>query len=79
MISIPIAAVLGAAIGAVGLGVASAATGDITGLGVALGHIPSATHGFDVVTAVSNALAGGAAGGGIGAAVAAMAKSMAAH
>jgi hypothetical protein len=41
-----------------------------------LGHIPQAVHGFDVVTAVSNALAGGAAGGGIGAAIAAAAKSL---
>ncbi len=79
MISIPIAAAIGAAIGAIGLGVASAATGDVTGLSVALGHIPSATHGFDVVSAVSNALVGGAAGGGVGAAVAAVAKSLAAH
>jgi len=79
MISIPIAAAIGATIGAIGLGVASAATGDVTGLSVALGHIPSGTHGFDVVSTVANALAGGAAGGGIGAAVAAVAKSLAAH
>ena len=79
MISIPIAAAIGATIGAIGLGVASATTGDVTGLSVALGHVPSATHGFDVVSAVANALAGGAAGGGIGTAVAVVAKSLAAH
>lgn len=62
MISIPFAAVVGAAVGAAALGVASAATGDITGLGVALGRIPQTAHGLDVVTAVSNALAGGTAG-----------------
>ncbi len=79
MISIPIAAAFGATIGAIGFGVASAATGDVTELSVALGHVRSGTHGFDVVSAVANALAGGDAGGGIGAAIAAVAKSLAAH
>ena len=74
LISIGIAAAIGAAVGAVALGAASAAHGDIPGLSVALQHIPPTTHGYDVVTAVKNALAGGAAGGGIGAAVAAVAK-----
>ncbi len=64
-----------AAVGAVALGAASAAThGDIPGLAIALQHIPPTTHGYEVVTAVKNALVGGAAGGGIGAAVAAVAK-----
>src|SRR2546426_10140897 len=70
MISLGIAAAIGAAIGAVALGAASAAThGDVPGLAIALQHIPPTTHGYEVVTAVKNALAGGAAGGGIGAAV----------
>src|SRR2546422_1118746 len=69
MISLGIAAAIGAAIGAVVLGAASAAThGDVPGLAIALQHIPPTTHGYEVVTAVKNALAGGAAGGGIGAA-----------
>ncbi|MFQ5837214.1 MAG: hypothetical protein ACE5HJ_00340 [Thermoplasmata archaeon] len=76
MISIPIAAAVGAAIGAVTMGIMSVTTGDVTGLGVALAHIPQGTHGYTVVSAVSNALAGGAAGGGIGAAIAAAAKSL---
>ncbi len=58
------------------MGAASAATGDITGLGVALSHIPEQAHGYSVVSAVSNALTGGATGGGIGAAVAAAAKGL---
>src|SRR3989442_15605221 len=67
MIGIGIAAAIGAAIGAVALGAVSVAThGDIPGLAIALQHIPPTTHGYDVVTAVKNALAGGAAGGGIG-------------
>src|SRR2546422_768052 len=71
MISLGIAAAIGAAIGAVVLGAASAAThGDVPGLAIALQHIPPTTHGYEVVTAVKNALAGGAAGGGIGAAAA---------
>ena len=75
LISLGIAAVIGAAVGAVALGAASAAThGGVPGLAIALQHIPSTTHGYEVVTAVKNALAGGAAGGGIGAAVAAVAK-----
>ncbi len=75
LISLGIAAAIGAAVGAVALGAAAAAThGDIPGLAIALQHIPPTTHGYDVVTAVKNALAGGAAGGGIGAAVAAVAK-----
>src|SRR2546427_7089756 len=66
MISLGIAAAIGAAIGAVALGAASAAThGDVPGLAIALQHIPPTTHGYEVVTAVKNALAGGAAGGGI--------------
>ncbi|HEY5605869.1 MAG TPA: hypothetical protein VIL45_05030 [Thermoplasmata archaeon] len=61
------------------VGAASAVTqGDIPGLAVALQHIPASTHGYDVVTAVRDALLGGAAGGGIGAAVAAVAKGAAA-
>ena len=52
----------------------AAAHGDIPGLSVALEHIPPDTHGYAVVTAAKNALAGGAAGGGIGAAVSAVAK-----
>src|SRR2546426_4221737 len=69
MISLGIAAAIGAAIGAVALGAASAAThGDVPGLAIALQHIPPTTHGYEVVTAVKNALAGGAAGGGNGAA-----------
>src|SRR2546429_9618920 len=69
MISLGIAAAIGAAIGAVALGAASAAThGDVPGLAIALQHIPPTTHGYEIVTAVKNALAGGAAGGGIGAA-----------
>src|SRR2546429_9482430 len=65
MISLGIAAAIGAAIGAVALGTASAAThGDVPGLAIALQHIPPTTHGYEVVTAVKNALAGGAAGGG---------------
>src|SRR2546430_16790664 len=67
MISLGIAAAIGAAIGAVALGTASAAThGDVPGLAIALQHIPPTTHGYEVVTAVKNALAGGAAGGGNG-------------
>ncbi len=73
MVSIA-AAALGAALGAAVLGAASVATGDITGLGVALTHIPPGTHGYAVVSAVSNVLTGGVAGGGIGAAVSAVAK-----
>src|SRR5256886_16827478 len=69
MIGIGIAAAIGAAIGAVALGAVSVAThGDAPGLAIALQHIPPTTHGYEVVTAVKNALAGGAAGGGIGAA-----------
>src|SRR2546425_1224874 len=60
MISLGIAAAIGAAIGAVALGAASAAThGDVPGLAIALQHIPPTTHGYEVVTAVKNALAGG--------------------
>src|SRR2546428_4409633 len=78
MISLGIAAAIGAAIGAVALGAASAAThGDVPGLAIALQHIPPTTHGYEVVTAVKNALAGGAAGRGIGAAVAAVAEARA--
>src|SRR3989442_13434785 len=66
MISLGIAAAIGAAIGAVALGAASAAThGDVPGLAIALQHIPPTTHGYEVMTSVKNALAGGAAGGGI--------------
>src|SRR2546429_7696149 len=75
MIGIGSAAAIGAAIGAVALGAVSVAThGDAPGLAIALQHIPPTTHGYEVVTAVKNALGGGAAGGGIGAAVAAGAK-----
>src|SRR2546428_6205101 len=78
MISLGIAAAIGAAIGAVALGAASAAThGDVPGLAIALQHIPPTTHGYEVVTAVKNPLAGGAAGGGIGAPVAAVPKARA--
>ncbi len=79
MISIAAAAAVGAAVGGVALGAVSAVHGDPTGLATALAHIPASTHGYAVVTAVQNALAGGSAGaaggGGIGAAVAAVAKS----
>src|SRR2546426_5921252 len=72
MIGIGIAAAIGAAIGAVALGAVSVAThGDAPGLAIALQHIPPTTHGYEVVTAVKNALAGGAAGGGGTAAAAA--------
>src|SRR3989442_4605735 len=75
MISLGIAAAIGAAIGAVALGAASAAThGDVPGLAIALQHIPPTTHGYEVVTAVKNALAGGAAGGGSRPAAAARAE-----
>ncbi len=76
MISIAVAAAIGAAIGAIGMGAASAATGNIPGLNIALQHIPQGTHGFDVVTAVASAAIGGGAGGGIGASVAAVAKAL---
>ncbi len=80
MISIPIAAAVGAAAGAVALGTVSAVHGDPTGLANALAHIPPSTHGYAVVSAVKAAMAGGSAGaaggGGIGAAVAAVAKSL---
>lgn len=76
MISISLGAALGAVIGAAIMGTASAAMGDITGLGVALSHIPPQAHGYTVVSAVSDALAGGAAGGGIGATVVAAAKGL---
>ncbi len=76
MIGIAAAAAIGAAAGAVGLGVASAASGHIPGLAIALQHIPTGTHGYTVVSAVQNALLGGAGGGGIGAAVAAAAKGL---
>ncbi|MDH2906266.1 MAG: hypothetical protein PXX82_07960 [Methanomassiliicoccales archaeon] len=74
MIGIAAAAAIGAAAGAIGLGAASAATGHIPGLAIALQHIPAGTHGYTVVSTVQNALLGGAGGGGIGAAVAAAAK-----
>ncbi len=82
MLSLAAAAAVGAAAGGLALGAVSAAHGDPTGLANALAHIPVGTHGYAVVSAVQNALAGGAAGaaggGGIGAAVAAVAKSAAA-
>jgi hypothetical protein len=74
LISIPIAAAIGAAAGAVTLGAVSAAHGDIPGLTVALQHIPGTAPGYSVVSTVASALTGGAAGGGIGAAIAAAAK-----
>lgn len=76
LISIPIAAAIGAAAGAVTLGAVSAAHGDIPGLTVALQHIPGTAPGYNVVSTVASALTGGAAGGGIGAAVAAVAKAI---
>jgi len=76
LISIPIAAAIGAAAGAVTLGAVSAAHGDIPGLTVALQHIPGAAPGYSVVSTVASALVGGAAGGGIGAAVAGAAKAI---
>ncbi len=76
MMSIGIAAAIGAAVGAAALGTASAVHGDPVGLSVALQHIPPDAHGYAVVSAVKAALAGGAAGGGIGAAVAAVAKAV---
>jgi len=76
LISIPIAAAIGAAAGAVTLGAVSAAHGDIPGLTVALQHIPGNAPGYGVVNTVASALAGGAAGGGIGAAVAGAAKAI---
>ncbi len=78
VISIPIAAAIGAAAGAVTLGAVSAAHGDIPGLTVALQHIPGTAPGYGVVSTVAHALVGGAAGGGIGAAVAGAAKAIAA-
>ena len=81
MISIAAAAAAGAALGGVALGAVSAVHGDPTGLATVLAHIPTQVHGYAVVSAVQNALAGGSAGaaggGGIGAAVAAIAKSAA--
>lgn len=74
MISIALAAAIGATVGAAALGTASAVHGDPRGLAIALQHIPTTTNGYAVVNAVQSALAGGAAGGGIGAAVAAVAK-----
>lgn len=76
LISIPIAAAIGAAAGAVTLGAVSAAHGDIPGLTVALQHIPGTAPGYSVVSTVAHALVGGAAGGGIGATVAAAAKAI---
>ncbi len=76
MITIAVAAAIGAAIGAIGMGAASAATGNIPGLNIALQHIPQGTHGFSVVNAVTSAAIGGGAGGGIGASVAAVAKAL---
>ncbi len=78
MISIPLAAAIGAAVGAAALGVASAMTHGAIGLDVALSHIPTESQGYTVVSAVKDALLGGAAGGGIGAAVAAAAKGLSA-
>jgi hypothetical protein len=40
LISIAVAAAIGAAVGAIGMGAASAATGNIPGLNIALQHIP---------------------------------------
>ena len=76
LISIPIAAAVGAAAGALTLGAVSAAHGDIPGLTVALQHIPGSAPGYGVVSTVASALVGGAAGGGIGAAVAGVAKAL---
>ena len=76
MISLALAATIGAAAGAVALGAASAASGNIPGLAIALQHIPGTAHGYDVVSAVQSALVGGGAGGGIGASVAAAAKAL---
>ncbi len=74
MIGMAAAAAIGATAGAIGLGAASAVSGHIPGLAIALQHIPAGTHGYTVVTAVKSALVGGAGGGGIGAAIAAAAK-----
>lgn len=79
MISISVAAVIGAAAGAVALGVASAMSNGAIGLDAALSHMPSAVQGYSVVSAVRDALVGGVAGGGVGAAIAAVAKSLAVH
>jgi hypothetical protein len=79
MISISVAATVGAAIGATVLGVASAMSNGAIGLDMALSHIPSGTQGYSVASAVKDALVGGVAGGGIGATIAAAAKSLAAH
>ncbi len=76
MITIPIAAAIGATAGAIALGAVSAAHGDIPGLTIALQNIPSSAPGSNVVSAVKSALVGGAAGGGIGAAIAAAAKAI---
>lgn len=76
LISIPIAAAVGAAAGAVTLGAVSAAHGDIPGLTVALQHIPGSAPGYSVVSTVASALVGGAAGSGIGATVAGVAKAI---
>lgn len=74
-----LAAVVGAAIGAVALGMASLATGGTIGLNAALRHVPSGTHGYEVASAGATAFAGSAAGGGIEATSAAAAKSSPAH
>lgn len=74
LVSTAIIALVGAAAGAVAMGAAAAAHGDIPGLAVALQHIPPEAHGYGVVSAVKSALLGGAAGGGIGATVSAVAK-----
>jgi hypothetical protein len=74
MISISVAAIVGAAIGAVALTTVSAMSNGAIGLDVALSYIPSGTHGYSVVSAVRDALLGGVAGGGVGAGIAAAAK-----
>ncbi len=76
MVSLALAAI-GAAIGVAALGAAAVVTGAPHGLDVALTHIPSTTHGYDVVTAVLNAIAARGTTGashGIGAAVSAVAS-----
>lgn len=76
MISITIAAAVGAVIGAVALTTVSAMTNGAVGLDIALEHIPSGTRGYSIVSAVRDMLLGGVAGAGAGAGVAAAAKGL---
>ncbi len=66
--------VIGIAVGATALGLTGNSGAVIPGLTIALSHIPSTVHGYNVVSNVKDALVGGAGGGVIGAAVSAVAK-----